>query len=561
MRHPRYRVGVSIVLVLSFALTACGSVAKSNVLKIGWTGNPDSLNPGVGLSSDAYDIYNLVYDALYQLQPDGTFTLELAESVDVSEDGKTWTFKIRDGVLFHDGKPLTAEDVAFTFNLYMQHMDDFPYMSGYVIYFESVEAVDDNTVVIKLTEAIPNMKAQLYYMYILPKHIWGSLEGTQATEFANEEMIGSGPFKLVEFKDNEFVHLATNKQHFLYHPKMDEVIFQRYESPESLVDAITQGQVDMITRLPLDKAAGVGQVPDVQMVAGRPYAPIVSDILINHIDPEDCPKDDELVKSREDAGGSLCTGHPALRDLTVRRALAYATDKARIISDVTYGLAEPGLTLIPTGLGQFYNIELEDYPYDIEEANRILDKAGYADTDGDGIREMPDGTNPLSFRLDWDEAEAANAKEANLLKESWSKIGIAVELRPVAQEVLYGNCCPSYDYDIQIGQWGSDPDPNFLLSVPMTDGIPSGLNETGYANSAYDSMYLDQATTLNESARRNIIWDMQKLMLDDIVYIIPYYPKSVQAYREDNYRGWLVDEPTLALQDLTNLTKLVPLEK
>jgi peptide/nickel transport system substrate-binding protein len=134
-------------------------------------------------------------------------------------------------------------------------------------------------------------------------------------------------------------------------------------------------------------------------------------------------------------------------------------------------------------------------------------------------------------------------------------------MRPVPQDVLYKNCCPTFDYDIQIGQWGSDPDPNFLLSVPMKEGISSGLNETGYANADYDRMYQEQSTTLDESARRNIIWDMQKKMLDDVVYIIPYYPKSVQAYREDNYRGWVVDEPTLSLEDLTNLTKLVPLGK
>ena len=446
---------------------------------------------------------------------------------------------------------MTADDVAFTFNLYMQHMDDFPYMSGYVIYFESVEAIDEKTVVIKLSEAIPNMKAQLYYMYILPKHIWENLEGSEATEFANAEMIGSGPFKLLEFKDSEYVHLAVNKQHFLYKPRMDEVLFQTFENADLLVDAITQGQVDMITQLPLDQAAGVGEVSDVQMVAGRPYAPIVSDIIINHIDPDDCPKD----------SGGLCTGHPALRDLNVRKALALATNKTRIIDEVTFGLAESGLTLIPTGLGQFYNVELQDYPYDVEQANLIMDEAGYIDSNGDAIREQPDGSQPLEFRLEWDEAESANSKEAVLLKEMWSEIGISVKLLPVSQDILYTDCCPLFDYDIQIGQWGSDPDPNFLLSVPMADGISSGLNETGYANPVYDKMYLEQATTLDESARRSIVWEMQRIMLDDVVYIIPYYPKSVQAYREDYYRGWVVDEPTLALQDLTNLVKLVPLEK
>jgi peptide/nickel transport system substrate-binding protein len=550
MRYFRIAAILAVVAVFVLLLTACGAKAEPMVLKIGWTGNPDSLNPGVGLSSDAYDIYNLVYDSLYQLQPDGTYTLELAESVDVSPDGKTWTFKIRDGVKFHDGKPLTAQDVAFTFNLYKEHVDDFPYMAGYVTYFDSVEATDDKTVVINLSEAIPNMKAQLYYMYILPKHIWEKYPGTQATEFTNTEMIGSGPFKLMEFKDNQYVRLSANKQHFLYQPKMDEVLFVNYGSPEALVEAITQGEVDMITKLPLSEAASLSERQDVQMVAGRPYAPIVSDILINQVASENCPTND----------GGMCTGHPALRDLTVRKALAMATDKQRIINQVTYGLSEPGLTLIPTGLGQFYNVQLKDYPFDTNEANRILDEAGYMDVNGDGIREMPDGSHPLKFKLDWDKAEAANEKEAGLLKEMWREIGIDIELRPVAQEELYGYCCPKFDYDLQIGQWGSDPDPNFLLSVPMTEGIPTGLNETGYANNEYDGMYQSQSTTMDESARLNIIWDMQKKMLDDVVYIIPYYPKSVQAYREDNFRGWVVDEPTLALQDMTNLTKLEPLK-
>lgn len=551
MRYLRMAAVLAAVGLLSLLLAACGAKADPDILRIGWTGNPDSLNPGVGLSSDAYDIYNLVYDSLYQLQPDGTYTLELAESVDVAEDGKTWTFKIRDGVTFHDGKPLTALDVAFTFNLYKEHVNDFPYMAGYVTYFDSVEAPDDKTVVIKLSEAIPNMKAQLYYMYILPRHIWEKYPGTQATEFTNSEMIGSGPFKLVEFIDNQTVRLAANKQHFLYQPKMDEVVFQNYDTPEALVDAIIKGEVDMITRLPLEKAASLGELSEVQMVAGRPYAPLVSDILINQIDPANCPT----------AEGGLCTGHPALRDLTVRKALSLATDKQRIINEVTYGLSEPGVTLIPTGLGQFYNIELEDYPFDTTEADRLLDEAGYKDVNGDGLREIPDGTQPLKFRLDWNETDTANEQEAALLKEMWGQIGVGVEFRPLAQDVLYSNCCPLFDYDIQIGQWGSDPDPNFLLSVPMTEGIPTGLNETGYANVDYDHMYLDQATTMDESARRSIVWDMQAKMLEDVVYIIPYYPKSVQAYREDRYRGWVVDEPTLSLQDLTNLTKLVPLSK
>ena len=100
--------------------------------------------------SEAYTIFELVYDSMYQLNLDGTYSLELADSVDVSDDGTVWTFHIRDGVKFHDGVPLTADDIAFSYNFY-QANEDFPFLNVYTTYFDSVEAPDPNTVVITLT--------------------------------------------------------------------------------------------------------------------------------------------------------------------------------------------------------------------------------------------------------------------------------------------------------------------------------------------------------------------------------------------------------------------------
>ena len=123
-------------------------------LRIGWAGSPDTLNPGTAVLSEAYSIFELVYDSMYQLNLDGTYSPELAEKVDVSDDGTVWTFTIRDGVMFHDGVPLTAKDIAFSYNFY-QANEDFPFLNVYTSYFDSVEAPDDKTVVITLSEAIP----------------------------------------------------------------------------------------------------------------------------------------------------------------------------------------------------------------------------------------------------------------------------------------------------------------------------------------------------------------------------------------------------------------------
>ncbi len=239
-----------VVLLTVFALmaSACGALGQSQpaVMRVGWAGSPDTLNPGAAVLAESYTIFGLVFDTLYQLQLDGSFKLSLAESVTVSDDGLVYTYKIRDGVTFHDGQPLSAEDVVFTYDLY-QNTEGYPWMGDYTYYFENIEATANNEVVITLSEAIPNIDAQLVFLYVLPKHIW---ENEDAVEFENFAMIGSGPFKMVEYKPNEFVHLARNADHFGEVPKVDEVIFQTFESQDALVQAIKTGQVDMITEFP-----------------------------------------------------------------------------------------------------------------------------------------------------------------------------------------------------------------------------------------------------------------------------------------------------------------------
>jgi len=140
---------------------------QKSVVRIGWKGGPDTLNPGMSFLSDAYTIFNLVYDTMYELQLDNTFRLSLAESVKRSTDGKIWTYKIRTGIQWHDGQALTAHDIAFTYNFYHTH-PDFPYLPTYTQHFANVVAPDDSTLIITLDEPIPNMEAQLVFLYILP---------------------------------------------------------------------------------------------------------------------------------------------------------------------------------------------------------------------------------------------------------------------------------------------------------------------------------------------------------------------------------------------------------
>ncbi len=552
----------ALALTLALVLAACGSPAAPTTepetggplapptepvqVRIGWGGSPDTLNPGTAVLSEAYTLFELVYDSMYQLNLDGSYSLELAESAEVSEDGITWTFKIRSGVTWHDGQPLTARDVAFSYNFY-QSNQDFAFLPIYTDYFASVEAPDDTTVVITLSEAIPNMESQLVFLYVLPQHIWGELEGASAAEFENTAMVGSGPFKLVDYAQNEYVQLEAVRNHQLYNAKIDGVVFRTYGNTDALVQALRTGEVDMITEMTNTAVPSLRNEANIQVVNGAPAAPAVSDIIFNLTDETTCPPDD-----------GLCTGHPALRDRNVRLALAHATDKQKIIDVVLLGLGTPGTALLPDGLGVWYNDSIVDYEFNVDLANQILDDAGYLDTDADGVREMPGGGTPLSFRLNWPSDSTTAPREAELLSEMYALIGVQLQLQALDPDTLTAVCCPVFDFDLIIWGWGSDPDPGFLLSVMTTDEIPTGTSETGYSNPAYDELYYAQAVELDLQTRIDMVHQLQQIAFDDIVYIIPFYDQSVQAFRTDRFTGWILDQPKLALEDVSSLLVIEP---
>jgi peptide/nickel transport system substrate-binding protein len=517
--------------------------AEPAILRVGYHGSPDTLNPGAAVLSEAYIMFSLVYDTMYTLNLDGTFSLGLAESADVSDDGLVWTFKLRPAT-FHDGTPLTSADIVYSYDLYA-NTEGYPWLGDYTTYFESVEAPSEDTVVLTLSEAIPNLDSQLVYLYVLPKHIW---ENEDPVEFENTEMIGSGPFKMVEYEQNTFVHLAANKDH-PHAPKIDEVIFQTFESNDALVQAIKTGQVDMITEFPATAIDSLREAENVEVVTGAPFAPTVTDVIFNQCTAGNCPE-----------GDGVCSGHPSLQDRNVRLALSYATDKQKIIDVIYLGLASPGTTLIPDGLGVWYNSSIKDYEYDVAKAKQMLDDAGYLDTDGDGVRQMPDGTNPLVYRINWPSDSINDPRLAELLGEMWREVGVDVEPQAMDPDALTAACCPAFDFDVMLWGWGSDPDPSLLLSVMTTDEIPTGSSETGYSNPEYDALYLQQAVERDFEKRKELVWQMQQIVFDDVVYLIPYYDPALQAYRTDRFTGWITDQAKVELSDPTSLTVVVPVK-
>jgi len=542
-----------IALVMtSLILYACVGGDETNrpvIVRIGWSNGPDSLNPGVAWLAEAYTIYELVYDSMYDLNLDGTFTLSIADSVSVSDDGRTYTYKIKPGIKWHDGRPFTAKDIAFSYTLYKNHAD-FPLLNSYTKHFISSEAPDDTTLVLKLDQAIPNMESRLILLFILPEHLWKD-HVEKAAEFENLAMIGTGPFMMKEYRPNEFINLATNAEYHGGRAKVDEVIFQVFSSPDVMVQAIKTGQVDMITEVPYTGVDVLKNADNMRVAVGVSLAPDLADIVINQVAPENCPSE---------TGGGVCSGHPALRDKQVRLALAYATDKKKLIDLVLMGYGTPGIALIPDGMGEWFNNTIKDFEFDTEKANRLLDDSGYKDVNGDGIRDKPDGTKPLEFRLNWPTSSIVALRMAELLGEMWRQIGVSLIPQAVEADALTSRCCPALDYDLMIWGWAADPDPDTLLIIPVTGQIVTGYNETGFSDPHYDSLYARQATELDHGKRLHMVWEMQQIVHDEVVYIVPFYYQQVQAYRSDRFKGWPDNEIKLALEDPSSLMVIEPVK-
>ena len=260
-----------------------------------------------------------------------------------------------------------------------------------------------------------------------------------------------------------------------------------------------------------------------------------------------------VLRNEQDAPELIVCAVPYLRDRDIRVAEAGESveDKERKLID--------GIRTHYAAVAALAEQKREELGVDIPIVGTgHLFTAGGQTVDGDGVREMPDGTNPLIFRMNWPSDSTNAPRMAELLAATWAQIGVKAELQALDPDALTSICCPAFDFDVILWGWGSDPDPNFLLSVMLTDEIPTGNSETGYGNPDYDALYKQQAVELDKDKRIEMVHEMQKIVFDDVVYIIPFYAQSVQAFRTDRFTGWQTDKGKIALEDPSSLLVIEP---
>lgn len=511
---------IILLIVLVFALSSCGApttgTTGGSVLRIGWASEPDVLNPISSYSTESMQATYLIYETLIGYDTNLDTEYKLAESFDTSEDGKTVTYHLKKGVTWQDGEKFSSADVVDTYDRIIKY--GVSEAAQYAKFLESVTAPDDDTVVMKFSK--PQAFNIAYVVPILPKHIWGGMTAEEIEAYPNDNPIGTGAYKFVEWQHGSTLTLEKNENYHGKAPGADKIIFILYGNEDVEVQALKAGEVDIVTEV----------------------SPTVWDSLNGekNIKAVSLPSFSFHYIGFNTFNNPKSLGNKMLLDKQVRQALGYTLNRDQMIKIALADHGAVGTSILPNGFSDWkYNFTKDELiDNNIEKAKEILDKAGYVDTNGDGIREK-DGKD-MKFRLFAVESSAVDVRAAQMLRDAAEKVGIKLVITTMDENTMGGTVynAEAPDFDIFVWAWDSDyPDPGYLLGMPLTSQIGQN-NEVYYSNPEYDELYSLQSTQTDPAERKATINKMEKILYDDCAAQILWYQDKLQAYRTDTFTGW-----------------------
>ena len=494
---------------------------KTVTLTVGLLQDIDSPNVTAGYLVSSYEVWNLQYATLTDKAADDFATIPgLAESWTGSADGLSYTYTLRKGLQWSDGEPLTADDIAYTINT---SRDQAWINHASVTANLTATVVDERTVTI--TSSVPDPKLPTMDVYIVPKHIWEKLSAEDVPTYDALDGVGSGPFTLQEWKSGQSWTMVANPNYWGGRPAIDQVIFRVFTNPDAMVAALRSGEIDAANEIPAAAVQSLKGDEFIKSLAGLQGG--FTELAMNGMQ------------------GGIGDGHPALQDLDVRHAVAHAIDRAVLFDRVLLGQGREGVTLSvsPDAAWQPDIPAAEQFLYDPAKANALLDGGGYLDTDGDSVREMPGGGQPLNFRYE-ERSESEKAAPVRDLVTGWlAAVGIATTVN-VVDDAQLTDVIASGEYDLFVWGWAPFVDPDTMLSYFVCDQVTTdieavGYNDANWCDPEYDALYEQQKVELDRSKRIEIVHKMLRLFHDKSTYVVLFEDANLQAYRTDRFSGWL----------------------
>nr|WP_040919847.1 ABC transporter substrate-binding protein [Saccharomonospora glauca] len=521
-------MAVTLLTVGSLVPVATAQEDSPRVLRVALVQEIDHLNPFTASFASSAMIGRFAWEFLtLPSAEDATPTGGVAESWEASEDKLTWTFTIREGMTWSDGEPVTAEDAAFTFNKIMSDPKAAEANGSYVENFEEVTAPDERTLVIKTKQPQASMTA--LDVPIVPEHVWSQIEDMHdpVTDSVEVVGVGDGPFLIAEYRPNELVRMTANEDYWRGAPAYDELHFIKFENADAAVNALRNGEVDFVNRLTRAQFDSLKNEPGVEtnQASGRRYR----ELLMN-------------PGARNADGDEIGDGHPALRDVRVRRAIAMAIDPKVLVDKVLGGYGELPGGLVPPIYEDFHYQPSEDerYTFDPEAANALLDEAGY-ERGPDGIRVDSEGRR-LEFRLTG-RASEDYAQRASDYIVSWLKdVGIAVTKNLVSDNEV-DETTSSGHYDLAFSGWGTNPDPDYILAKQTCAALPAASGSSSsnafFCDETYDELYAKQAAELDPKKRATLVKQAQARYYEMVPSFVLGYDNVLEAYRSDRFTGFV----------------------
>jgi peptide/nickel transport system substrate-binding protein len=508
------------VAAVAAAITAlpAGAQDKKKVLKIGWAQDVQTLNPFVAQDEENFRVWALNWDLLVNFSPDDLTPVPgIAKSWDVSKDKKAVTFHLVEGAKWSDGQPITSKDVKYSLDVLGTNGLIF---SGYTSNVTKIETPDDNTVVIHTSQPDARIVGGLF-VYIIPEHVYGKATVKDLTGSYQPKLplVGSGPFIVTDFERGRILKMERNPNWRGDEPKYDEIQFIKYGTSDAVIRALKLGEIDSELEVEPTEFTQVEGADNIKAV--RSSSPSFTELAFNLCSKEDCPD---------------AKFNPGVQDRAVRQAVAYAVDRNRVNEISSRGTSFVGHGLLPSYYKTFYEQPSEDYAYDPDKANQILDDAGYTRS-GDGVRQK--GDVKLSFDLFVRSESPSDIQAAKIIAEQSREVGIDFKVQVVSVDKLTeittrkenGKMAP--DFDTFVWGWGGDPyDPSALLKLVTTSEI-GGSSDSFYSNPEYDRLFKEQTGEFDQDKRKAIVKQMIDITQRDLPYLVLTYDPLLEAYRTD----------------------------
>ncbi len=465
-------------------------------LVLGTIGEPSNLNPYISMDSASHDVADSIF--VSPLRYDKNLNLELwaAESVELSDDGRTLTIRLKKGILWEDGTELTADDLVYTIETVAKPETGSPYAEDFMR-IKKVEALDRYTVRCTYesyyARALPSFCSS-----ILPKHI---LEGQdwRRGEFARKP-VGAGPFRLAGWESGSMVTLAANDKYFMGRPKLDEVVYRVIPDSATMFMELRAKRLDMM-----------GLSPEQYLLQTK-----------GQFWKEEFHKYRYLSSAYTYLGFNM--RHPFFKDKRVRRAISCAISREELVQGALLGQGVAAFGPYKPGTA-YYHPDLKPVKQNTEMAKALLAEAGFADTDGDGILDK-DG-KPLSFIILTNQGNNERILAATIIQRELKDIGIAVQVRTVEWAAFINEFVNKGSFDAVILGWTITPDPDLYQVWHSSQAVAGGLNFTGFVSKDLDVLLEEGRRTQNEDLRRQLYYRVQELLDEEQPYCFLYVPYAL----------------------------------